>query len=204
MDINDKQKEILLVAEDLFAKNGFDGTSVRDIAQKASINVAMINYYFGSKEKLLETLVQYRANEHKIDPSQYDFETDALKRLDRMIEHYVEKKITNQHIYQILATEASVKKRVVNSQKFKELRLYNINCIKEVIEYGCQQKVFKYYDPILLHTTMIGTFMNMRMNQSIFENLLHLDPKQDFNQFLRETLTKHLKFTLKAILTHEN
>jgi len=204
MDINDKQKEILLAAEDLFSKNGFDGTSVRDIAQEASINVAMINYYFGSKEKLLETLIQYRADEHRIDPSQYDFETDAIKRLDRMIEHYVEKKVANQHIYQILTTEASVKKRTINSQTFKELRLYNINCIKDVVTYGCEQKVFKYYDPILLHTTMIGTFMNLRINQSIFEDLLHLDPKQDFNQFLREVLTKHLKFTLKAILTHEH
>lgn len=204
MDINTKQNEILLVAEDLFAKNGFDGTSVRDIAQEAGINVAMINYYFGSKEGLLETLVKERADKHKLDPGEYNFETDPFKRLDRMIDHYVETKIANQHIYQILSTEASVKKRVVNSSNFIELRKHNINCIKAVIEYGCQQNAFAYYDPILLHTTMIGTFMNFRMNQSIFEDLLEINPTQDFNQFLREVLTKHLKFTIKAILTHEN
>ncbi|ADY51877.1 transcriptional regulator, TetR family [Pseudopedobacter saltans DSM 12145] len=204
MDINAKQKEILLVAEDLFAKNGFDGTSVRDIAQEAGINVAMINYYFGSKEGLLETLVKERADNHKLDPKEYNFETDPFKRLDRMIEHYIETKIANQHIYQILSTEASVKKRVVNSANFIELRKHNINCLAEIVEYGCQQKAFRYYDPILLHTTMIGTFMNFRMNQSIFEELLKTDPEQDFDQFLREGLTKHLKFTIKAILTHEN
>lgn len=33
------------------SKKGFEGTSVRDISAKANINVAMISYYFGSKEK---------------------------------------------------------------------------------------------------------------------------------------------------------
>jgi AcrR family transcriptional regulator len=37
--------------EELIAKKGYEGTSVRDICSKANINVAMISYYFGSKEK---------------------------------------------------------------------------------------------------------------------------------------------------------
>ncbi|HNO01068.1 MAG TPA: TetR family transcriptional regulator, partial [Chitinophagaceae bacterium] len=40
-------------AEKLFAEKGYNGTSVRDIAEKAGINLAMVSYYFGSKEKLL-------------------------------------------------------------------------------------------------------------------------------------------------------
>lgn len=55
-----KQINILEVAEELIAKKGFDGTSVRDISSKAKINVAMISYYFGSKEKMLAYLYQYR------------------------------------------------------------------------------------------------------------------------------------------------
>ncbi|MBF2093022.1 helix-turn-helix transcriptional regulator, partial [Flavobacterium psychrophilum] len=59
-DFNDKQIEIILVAEKLFAEKGFDGTSIRDIAKTAGINIAMISYYFGSKEKLLESVVIFR------------------------------------------------------------------------------------------------------------------------------------------------
>lgn len=55
-----KQVAILEVAEELIAKKGFDGTSVREISSKAEINVAMISYYFGSKEKMLAYLYQYR------------------------------------------------------------------------------------------------------------------------------------------------
>ncbi|MEO6348401.1 MAG: TetR family transcriptional regulator, partial [Aquaticitalea sp.] len=59
MSLNDKQIQILEVAEKLFAEHGFDGTSVRQIAHEADINIAMISYYFGSKEKLLEALFNF-------------------------------------------------------------------------------------------------------------------------------------------------
>lgn len=56
----DKQIHILNIAEKLIAQKGFEGTSVRDISSKAEINVAMISYYFGSKEKMMSYLYQYR------------------------------------------------------------------------------------------------------------------------------------------------
>ena len=56
----EKQIHILNVAEKLIAKKGYEGTSVRDISSQANINVAMISYYFGSKEKMMSYLYQYR------------------------------------------------------------------------------------------------------------------------------------------------
>lgn len=56
----DKQIHILDIAEKLIAEKGFEGTSVRDISSAANINVAMISYYFGSKEKMMSYLYQYR------------------------------------------------------------------------------------------------------------------------------------------------
>jgi Transcriptional regulator len=46
------QERILLAAEQTFALKGYSGTRVSDIAEKAEVNVALINYYFESKEKL--------------------------------------------------------------------------------------------------------------------------------------------------------
>lgn len=57
---SEKQIHILDVAEKLIAKKGFEGTSVRDISTNAKINVAMISYYFGSKEKMMSYLYRYR------------------------------------------------------------------------------------------------------------------------------------------------
>jgi AcrR family transcriptional regulator len=46
------RERILDVAERLFAKNGYAGTSLRDIAVLAGFTTALVNYYFVSKEKL--------------------------------------------------------------------------------------------------------------------------------------------------------
>ncbi|WP_187478479.1 TetR/AcrR family transcriptional regulator [Amniculibacterium sp. G2-70] len=57
---SEKQIHILEVAEELIAQKGFEGTSVREICTKAQVNVAMISYYFGSKEKMMGSLYQLR------------------------------------------------------------------------------------------------------------------------------------------------
>lgn len=48
------QDRLLDMAERLFCEHGFKGTSIRDIASLAGCNIASVNYYFGSKEKLYE------------------------------------------------------------------------------------------------------------------------------------------------------
>ena len=45
---------LLDAGEGLFCERGFKGTSIRDIAASAGCNIASVNYYFGSKEKLYE------------------------------------------------------------------------------------------------------------------------------------------------------
>jgi AcrR family transcriptional regulator len=51
-----KQK-VFDAAVSLFNNNGFSGTSVREIAKKAGVNVSLISYYFGGKKGLLEQLM---------------------------------------------------------------------------------------------------------------------------------------------------
>jgi AcrR family transcriptional regulator len=46
----DKKDHILDVAERVFAEQGYDGASTRMISGEAGVNMAMLNYYFGSKE----------------------------------------------------------------------------------------------------------------------------------------------------------
>ncbi len=59
MPINhDTRTKILGVAKVLFAKNGFEGTSVRDIASAAGVNVAAINYHFNNKQGLYFEIVR--------------------------------------------------------------------------------------------------------------------------------------------------
>ncbi len=57
-DSSEVRKRILSEAQILFIKNGYKGTSVRDIAKASGTNVAMVNYYFQSKYNLFEIIFE--------------------------------------------------------------------------------------------------------------------------------------------------
>lgn len=57
-DPHEVKRKILKEAKILFIKNGYNGTSIRDIAKASDTNVAMVNYYFQSKYNLFEIIFE--------------------------------------------------------------------------------------------------------------------------------------------------
>lgn len=55
------KERILDAAEQLFAKRGFHGVSVRDITQTAGVDVALVSYHFGGKRALFTAVFERRA-----------------------------------------------------------------------------------------------------------------------------------------------
>lgn len=53
----DTKEQILNVAEQLFAENGFTGTSLRKVVREAHVNLSAVNYYFDSKEGLFHAVI---------------------------------------------------------------------------------------------------------------------------------------------------
>src|SRR3954470_4222231 len=107
MEFSEKQISIINAAEKLFAVTGFDGTSVRDIAHEAGINVAMISYYFGSKEKLMEAVFEQRTNNIKLKVENL-LQNDQLSHLEKvnvLIDDYVDKFIHQQEFHKIMMRE---------------------------------------------------------------------------------------------------
>jgi len=51
-EIDTTRERIAEAAGEIFAERGFDGTTVRDICQRAGANIAAVNYYFGDKQRL--------------------------------------------------------------------------------------------------------------------------------------------------------
>jgi AcrR family transcriptional regulator len=63
------KERILAAAEALFAQRGFDGASLRQLTASAGVNLAAVNYHFGSKEKLVEQVFKRRLdalNQHRL------------------------------------------------------------------------------------------------------------------------------------------
>jgi AcrR family transcriptional regulator len=71
----DTRGKLLDAAERQFADDGYDGTSLRDIAERAKQHLALSTYHFGTKERLFEEVIQRRAVE---------METIRLAALDKI------------------------------------------------------------------------------------------------------------------------
>jgi AcrR family transcriptional regulator len=54
------KKRILDAAEKLFARQGFHATSMRMLTKEAGVNLAAVNYHFGSKEELIKAVIERR------------------------------------------------------------------------------------------------------------------------------------------------
>ena len=57
------KQRILEAAETLFARHGFAGASLRQVTSAANVNLAAVNYHFGSKDKLIEEVFRRRLDE---------------------------------------------------------------------------------------------------------------------------------------------
>ena len=54
---------ILYAAEELFAQQGFASTSLRQVTSRADVNIAAVNYHFGSKENLVNEVFRRRMDD---------------------------------------------------------------------------------------------------------------------------------------------
>ena len=57
------KERILDAAETLFAQYGFGGTSLRQVTSQADVNIAAVNYHFGSKENLVNEVFRRRMDD---------------------------------------------------------------------------------------------------------------------------------------------
>ncbi|CAM2766670.1 transcriptional regulator, TetR family [Flavobacterium succinicans] len=205
-DFTEKQIQILEVAESLFAEKGFDGTSIRDISKIAKINIAMISYYFGSKERLLQSLIIFKTTDLKSQLENLLLEDlEPIEKVNKLIEIYINRINNNKGIYRILHFEFNSKKREQNLMAFNEFRKGNLKYLEAIIHEGQQKGIFRKDVMIPLITpTILGTFFHFHMNKTYFKDLLNLSTENLYNQYVKTSLTKHIQQTIKALLIYEN
>jgi len=208
MEYNDKQVQIMETAEVLFAEKGFNGTSVRDIAEKAHVNLAMISYYFGSKDKLLESLFDYRG-EHiklKLESMVEDKTLGSFEKLDLLIDHYIEKIMNQQCFSRIMVREQVVNHTGITAELITQMKKRNQEIISKLIHQGQKKGEFKRnIDIPLMMATLVGTAGHLIATQPYYREINNLQSMSDeeFQKHIKKKLSQHLKKLFKAILTNE-
>lgn len=208
MEYSDKQVQIMEAAEKLFASKGFNGTSVRDIAETAGVNLAMISYYFGSKEKLFEAMFAWRTELFKLQLETMlgNKELSPLEKMDQLLDQYIQRLTKQQCFHRILVREQMMNNNEFITDQIKSMKLRNHALLHQLMKEGQEKEAFRNdVDFPLLMATMFGTVSHMVTTQHYYRetNGLVDMPDEEFQELMRTKLSLHLKKIFKAILTHE-
>jgi len=208
MELNEKQIQIIETAERLFAERGFDGTSVRDIADEAGVNVAMISYYFGSKEKMMEALFELRVGSVKIRVESLikDQSLSPLEKVNMLIDEHIDRVMQKQCFHKIMMGVVATNKNPAILKAANSVKIRNAEVVTELIKDGQKKGVFKKkIDVILMMNTMVGTVSQTMMSQTYYRefNKQQDMPDEEFEVLLKRRLSIHIKILFKAILTNE-
>jgi AcrR family transcriptional regulator len=204
----DKRAHILAIAEQLFAEKGFDGTSVRDIAQLANVNLAMISYYFGSKEKLLEQLIEDRAGYTLgiIEELSKNQTLTPWDKIDKLVEFYVDKIFHNFRFHCIMTQQYNHTRSPEIKELLINIKLRNLEQIKKVIADGQKKKMFCKVDIELTMASVFGTLTHVTNSKSLYCRLWKIEETDDltYRKKITPRLKTHLKQMMRAHLDIKN
>lgn len=208
MEYSDKQLQIIESAEQLFATKGYDATSVRDIAQEAAVNIAMISYYFGSKEKLLQAVFEKRTSfiKMRFENLLQDNTMSPWQKINTVIEDYVERMFQQQSFHKIMVREQLLDKHNAIASLIYETKKRNLELMKQLVQEGQKSGDFrKNVDVPMMVITIVGVCVQMIATQHFYRdinNLQHLS-EEEFAKHLKKKLNQHLKNIFKSILSYE-
>jgi AcrR family transcriptional regulator len=202
---SEKQVGILHAFEQLISAKGYAATSVRDIANSAKINVAMISYYFGSKEKLLEALFVYRISSTRLFlQSLLDNKLmNPLQKMEVLVQNFVDKWLSNFSFFQIMNREPALKELKKISKILHNTKLGNQKMVTKLIEEGQAAQLFKTdIDSVLLMHSILGSIMSVCNNIDYLKIMYKSEQLSNdlFLNQLRPKLNKHIFQMVTAIL----
>lgn len=198
-----KKDAILDTAENLFAEYGFAGTTTRKIAEKAGVNIAMISYYFGSKEKLLYAVLE-RFSEH-LEAVFKDINLHVespVERIKNWIVAYTDYIFDNPNHARIVYRQVSLSRKQEDIAKlvseFNKIRNIVVNALNEGMENG----VFNKVDAQLAITTITAPVNAIVLEANVMKMRLGIKtaPGVLYTPEFRQRVKDHMVQVYEALL----
>ena len=178
-----KTKErIIDAAVSLFNAKGFDGTSVREIATRAKVNVANISYYFEGKEGLLETLVTtyfegyIAALENEFELREYKDAKECLQGMVAAVLNYQhENRTIARLVYREISLDTTFIREVMTTYLAKE-KYY----LKTVLEKGMESREFRKVNASFIIIQLKALLSMPYLHPQYLTEVLYIMPQETY------------------------
>ncbi len=196
------KRKVMDAAVSLFNVKGYSGTSVRAIANKAGVNGALISYYFGNKQGLLEQLmIDFLEGYTSIVESNYrQLELVSAKScLYTVVTELLKYQQKNHHLARFVHREVTLDSTLVRELMMTYL-MKEKHFVKALVEAGIKKKEFRQLscDFVVIQLRALLT-MPYSQPQYIRE-VYHLQPNEDY--FVQKYI-KHIERWLSEFLYND-
>lgn len=205
----DKKDHILDVAEKIFSDVGYDGASTRMISGEAGVNMAMLNYYFGSKEGLFMAVIERRISsfQNLLQNIGNDGSMTTWAKVEKYIDMYVERVVNNNCFQKLLYQEMSVVKRGELGDRLTRVILQNTGEVKKILKEGVDKGEFNKDTDIELVIAAIYGTKNFVINTPMVSSAMlgfDVQDERSLEEKLKPRMEQFMKKLLKAYLMKEN
>ena len=150
------REALMRAAAELFAAQGYDGTTVDVIAMRAGVNKAMINYHFAGKQGLYTAILRRDfgwATTRLDELERGKLRADA--KLARFISIFGELHVRRPGLSAILLREAMSGGQGLDASLVQNLRRI-FGAVQAIIAQGVTEGTFRPVDPLFMHHTVVG------------------------------------------------
>jgi len=201
-EMSKSKKKVIDAAVSIFNSKGFNGTSVREIAQKANVNVALISYYFSGKKGLLELLMTSFLEQYIAILGEAFEKKDSLSAkavLCDMVKSILEFESENHQLARLVHREITLDtmlvREIMSTYLTKEKYYF-----QTIIESGMKKREFRKL-PIMITIMQLKGMLTMPyLHPQYMTEVLHLNPAepyfvlkyfQEINKWIEEDLSLH-------------
>ncbi|QNK59148.1 TetR/AcrR family transcriptional regulator [Paenibacillus sp. PAMC21692] len=189
IDEMDVKRRIVTAAKRLFAKHGFEGTSIRQICEEAGANVALVSYHFGGKESLFGALFETEFPNNRVASVNPDMDPVAGVKL--VIREVTAFRQSDPLLITIIQQEI-----IMNTPRIQKIREHVMpmwGLLRKWIKEGRERGLFEFRSVDTAFMSVVGTLLFHR-NQEYWSVMLE-EGQPDL-----ETMTRELtEFILRGL-----
>lgn len=140
------EEKIIAAARKLFTQKGFSATKTRDIAEEAGINLALLNYYFRSKQNLFQIIIEEKFNQlfGVINPILSNSEISLEEKIETLVTNYTNMLLGNDDLPLFVLSEIKTNEFLIKRVRQNAEILSNPVIEKQLKERGFTTTGFNF------------------------------------------------------------
>jgi len=180
------ETKIKEAARKLFTQKGFAATRTRDIAEEAGINLALLNYYFRSKQKLFDIIMfeNFQKFMHGISVNVMNDQSTLQEKIETVVTSYIDFLTQNPHLPLFILNELKNGPSQIAEKMNKEIQPLRSQLFQR-LQHAAKEGKVQALHPFHFITNLVALAVFPFISKPILQRITQVTDEQ-FNAFMQE------------------